>query len=60
MDEKQNQGGETAAADQTGQNPPVELGPMEKLEEDDSAGERTPGAQKPDSEVHNEYSPNTE
>ena len=59
MDEKQEQGG-GPAADETGQHPPVELGPMERLEESDSADERTPGAQKPASEVHNEFNPNTE
>ncbi len=59
MDEKKDQGGQ-AAADQTGQHPPVELGPMEKLEEADSLAERTPGAQKPDSEVQTEINPNTE
>ncbi len=59
MDERRDQAGEAASV-QDEQHPPVELGPMEKLEEADSAGERTPGAQKPTSEVHNEFNPNTE
>lgn len=59
MDENKDQAGESVA-EGTGQYPPVELGPLEKLEEGDALVERTPGAQKPDSEVQAEINPNTE
>ena len=38
----------------------VELGPIEKLEEQTPTGSIVPGAQKPSSEVHDEVNPNTE
>jgi hypothetical protein len=38
----------------------VELGPIEKLEEQPASGSIVPGAQKPSSEVHDEVNPNTE
>ena len=60
MEEKMDQG-VGAGVDETGQYPPVELGPLEKIEEDaDTLAERTPGAQKTDSMVQEEFNPNTE
>ena len=38
----------------------VELGPIEKLEEQTPTGSIVPGVQKPSSEVHDEVNPNTE
>ena len=38
----------------------VELGPIEKLEEQTPTGSVVPGTQKPSSEVHDEVNPNTE
>ena len=60
MDEKKEQGvGE--GVDETGQYPPVRLGPVEKIDEDaDTLAERVPGAQKIDSMVQEEFNPNTE
>lgn len=59
-DNKENTGAAPAADEREQQHPRVELGPMEKLEEEDSSGERTPGVQKPNSEVQSEVNPNTE
>ena len=49
-----------AAAEGLEQNPPVELGPIEKLEEDHTLGSQTPGAQRAESEIKEEVKPNTE
>lgn len=59
MEENRDATGPTAAEGQE-QNPPVELGPIEKLEDDNTVGSKTAGAQKTDSSVQEEINPNTE
>ena len=52
--------GQAKAPDAGEEELPVELGPIEKLDEQTPAGSIVPGAQKPSSEVHDEVNPNTE
>ena len=57
MAENEGQAKAPAAGEEESQ---VELGPIEKLEEQTPTGSIVPGAQKPSSEVHNEVNVNTE
>ena len=57
MPENEGQAKAPAAGEEEAQ---VELGPIEKLEEQPPSGSIVPGAQKPSSEVHNEVNLNTE
>ena len=59
MEENRDHAGPTAAEGQE-QNPPVELGPIEKLDDDNTLGSQTPGSQKNESMVQEELKPNTE
>ena len=52
--------GQAKAPDAAEEEALVELGPIEKLEEQPPTGSIVPGAQEPSSEVHNEVNLNTE
>ena len=52
--------GQAKAPDASEEEAAVELGPIEKLDEQIPTGSIVPGAQKPSSEVHNEVNVNTE